>query len=619
MGLQIYANLDAVDLQFGRVQSTTDLRPKEFKQFPVADSTTIDLYLTGQDGLLNIQDYLEVQLGVGEIGARPSAGTWKMLVGAETPIAFDASATALESVISSDINPCAVSLLAPYVYKVKFDSVGLQTLPSVDATDLTPNSSANISTFVIGDATTREEWLIRVFQNPLALTNSWTNTSDGGLRGNLSLGTAGIYELLGSNSSVESTLELELKDVYGNITTVFQVPIRITNEVIGQGATGVAAFGSYATTVELDAVAATAAADTAAALETTIHNTDAVIICNQGDNIQDKWDEAAALTPNGNPLSPTNLASLIVMSGTYGNLFTPSDNYINIVGIGSPTIGDISINGASSGNYATIEGLEIVGYEDAGNYGTIKNIIVGSMHIFVENAGYIQNVKAEQLDFETNNGIIDNCESNSTVTRAFGGFIGNINNGTIKNCTAKAASSFGMQGADGVTENCTGADQAFIGDSSQVDGNIIEGTYRNCRGGNRSFFGQNTSTSFIKEARTNYINCTAAVNSFCFVNTVGAETHFSGTAINCTSGNNGFCRAVDGNTRILAGAIIENCTGGSNSFASTITSTNEGTILRCRTAATGAGAFKAIGTGKVRLCLDGNYNIVNIPATAWPT
>ena len=374
-----------------------------------------------------------------------------------------------------------------------------------------------------------------------------------------------------------------------------------------------AAEGLNTTAIGVNGIAignnATAIIDNYAA---TPHNTDSVIICNQGDNIQDKWEEAAALTPNGNPLSPTNLASLIVMSGTYGSIFTPSDNYINILGIGSPKISDISINGASSLNYATIDGLEIGGYEDAGNYGTIKNIIAVSIYIFVENAGYIQNVKAEQLDFETNNGIIDNCESKSTVTRGFGGFIGSINNGTIKNCTAKAASSFGMQGADGVTENCTGVNQAFIGDTSQVSGNIIEGTYRNCKGGNKSFLGQNTSTSFIKEARTNYINCTAAVNSFCFVNTVGAETHFSGTAINCTSGNNGFCRAVNGNTKILAGAIIENCTGGSNSFASTTASTNEGTILRCRTNQKGANAFRVTGTGKVRLCLDGDFNEVNL-------
>jgi len=459
-----------------------------------------------------------------------------------------------------------------------------------------------------GDATTKEIWLWRLYANPIAFTDVFTNIAGNGVQGTIALSTAGIYDLLGDNASVKTFFEVELTDSVGDIITVMQTEIDLTGEVIGDGFAG---YIPSSTPLSGDIQDFLSAVDYSDA-RSKLLDTDSVIICNQGDNIQDKWEEAAALTPNGNPLSPTNLASLIVMSGTYGNLYTPSDNYINIIGIGSPTIGDISINGASSVNHATIEGLELGTYEDAGNYGTIKNIVVGSMYIFVENAGYIQNVKAGQLDFETNNGTIDNCESNSTVTRGFGGFIGNINNGTIKNCTAKAASSFGMQGADGVTENCTGADQAFIGDSSQVSGNIIEGTYRNCRGGNNSFFGKNTST-IIKECRANYINCTAALNSFCFVNFVGAETHFSGTAINCTSGINAFfSAATNGSTKILADAVIENCTGGTNSFATNLTSTNEGTILRCRTGKKGVNAFQVSGTGKVRLCLDGDYNEVNL-------
>ena len=42
------------------------------------------------------------------------------------------------------------------------------------------------------------------------------------------------------------------------------------------------------------------------------HNTDSVVICNDGDNIQDKYDEAALLTGN--------TKTLIVMAGTYGDL-----------------------------------------------------------------------------------------------------------------------------------------------------------------------------------------------------------------------------------------------------------------------------------------------------------
>ena len=47
------------------------------------------------------------------------------------------------------------------------------------------------------------------------------------------------------------------------------------------------------------------------------HNTDYVVICNDGDNIQDKYDEAALLTGN--------TKTLIVMAGTYGDLSITGD------------------------------------------------------------------------------------------------------------------------------------------------------------------------------------------------------------------------------------------------------------------------------------------------------
>lgn len=412
----------------------------------------------------------------------------------------------------------------------------------------------------------------------------------------------------------------------------------------------------------------------------TPHNTDSVIICNQGDNIQDKLDEAALL------LSGIG-GTLIVMAGQYGNLSLTDDNIqTNIIGIGNPTIGYFDDNatfvstGATYKNFTcsrfvmnrldgnienittdsfylyqnnstgTIKNIKTGTYFECdwnngtikditcgtyfrsdfdGNYGTIKD--VNAETVFVENnLGTVDNVNATgdlitnndgiikncsaggKFELALNNGIIDNCHSNGT-DRGFGGYLGSYNSGTIKNCTAKGEFSFGQQTADGVTENCIGVNKAFVGSRTQVSGNIIEGTYRNCRGGNNSFFGANTSSSDIKTAQTNYINCTAGGNSFCFVNTAGAETHFSGTAINCTSGNNGFCGSVSGITKILADAVIENCTaGGNNSFASNSTSFMEGTILRCRTGKTGANPFRVSVTGKVRLCLDGNYNEVNL-------
>ena len=73
----------------------------------------------------------------------------------------------------------------------------------------------------------------------------------------------------------------------------------------------------------------------------------------------------------------------------------------------------------------------------------------------------IENVKCSSSFYmETNSGIIDGCDG-GTNSRSFGGDLGSINNGTIKNCTAAGNGSFGQQGADGVTENCTAGLYAF--------------------------------------------------------------------------------------------------------------------------------------------------------------
>lgn len=249
MGLQIYANIDATSLATARVQSANDLRPKAFKPLAAGDSTVVDLFLTGQNGLENIQDYPTVRLGIGSLNARPTGGTWDL--GSETNLAYNISAVDLKNAIDAEVDLCSVTELTPFVFKVVFNITGAQTIPAVDASALTPSSSVSIKKLVEGDGSTQEQWLIRIFRNPVALIDSaFTNIAGSGIRGSLNLGTAEVYDLLASASSVDSTIELELTDSNGDVQTIFQVPITITGEVIGDGATGVATFGSYVTSAE---------------------------------------------------------------------------------------------------------------------------------------------------------------------------------------------------------------------------------------------------------------------------------------------------------------------------------------------------------------------------------
>jgi len=243
MGIQIYANIDAVDLPTGRVQSAGDLRPKEFKQLVAGDSAVFDVFLTGQDGLQDIQSYPTVRLGIGEINARPDSGSWAL--GGEE-ITYNASASDVQTSVASEVAPNTTTEVAGFVYKVVFDANGAQTIPAVDASSLSPSSTVSIKRLVTGDASTQEVWLIRIYQNPIALIETgWTNISGSGIRGALNLGTEGIYELLGSASSATTSIELELTDTDGNVQTIFQSSLTIRGEVVGEGVTGVATFDSY--------------------------------------------------------------------------------------------------------------------------------------------------------------------------------------------------------------------------------------------------------------------------------------------------------------------------------------------------------------------------------------
>ena len=606
MGQNLFINFDSETLTNSRCRAADDLRSKKFSPFVAGDSLVFDLFLTGTEGLLNIQDYPVVRMGVGDLNARPESGTYE--VGGFS-LDYNHSAAELEATIESATgNGCTVVELAPFVFKVSFDAVGAQAIPAIDSSDLTPRSTVDRQTLQLGDATTNEIWLWRLYANPVAFTDAFTNIAGDGVRGTIPLSTAGIYDLLGDATSVKTFFEIELTDSLGDIITVLQTRIDLTGEVIGEGFAG---YIPAPTPLSGDIQAFLASADYAAARNNLL-DTDSVIWCNDGDNIQDKYDEAAALTPNGNPLSATNLASLIVTSGTYGNIYTPSDLFVNIIGIGTVTVGSLSLDGASALNYATIDNLTITsGYEDAGNYGVIKNIICGNLSSFVENFGLIQNVKcSSNFYMETNSGIIDGCDG-GTNSRSFGGDLGSINNGTIKNCTAAGNGSFGQQGADGVTENCTAGLYAFASNSNKIVWGAtsgVYGTYKNCTAGDQSFFARNTDQNVTRDMNATYIGCKAGDKSFGFLNSSLSSTSFKGKAINCEAGIQSFVAALNGTGTIEAGAIIENCTAGDNSFGK-LNSSNDGAILRCRA---GQFSFANSGTGVVRLCLDENFNEVNI-------
>ena len=236
MGQSLYINADASNLLAARVRGATDLRNQDFTQFVAGDSLELDLYLVGTSGPLNIQDYAEVRIGLGNLDSRPESGNY--LVGGSDTLAYDHTASELEAVVESQVAEATVTKLTDFVFKVQFDAVGAQTIPSLDFVNLQPRSTVSVTRLVTGDATTKESWLWRIFRDPVAFTSTFTDIADNGIRGTLSLATSGIYDLLAQNEDVRTFFEVELTDTSGNVRTFLQAKVKLNGEVIGHNFSG---------------------------------------------------------------------------------------------------------------------------------------------------------------------------------------------------------------------------------------------------------------------------------------------------------------------------------------------------------------------------------------------
>jgi hypothetical protein len=94
---------------------------------------------------------------------------------------------------------------------------------------------------------------LRIYRNPIALVSDFDALGDDGVRGVLELGTEGIYRLFeGGGVEASTTAELEVTDVNGDIQTLFQIPVTVRGEVLGEGVPAVVAFETLATVSEIE-------------------------------------------------------------------------------------------------------------------------------------------------------------------------------------------------------------------------------------------------------------------------------------------------------------------------------------------------------------------------------
>ncbi len=244
-----FIDTNADTLGAARVISLTNSTQEPIKKFVAGDLRDLNLYFVDGSGAYIDTSLYTVRAGVGGINKRPTGGTWTFTHGGnDSDIAFDAPASTVEAVFDAAPYSLGVSVTSPTtgIYIVKFDAVGAQTLPTSDSYALTPDSSVSVKRLVTGDGSTKEEWIIRLFETPWAYSESWSNITNG-KTGNLNFGTENLFKAFGSANSLAGFFEIELTDSGGNVSTVIQAPTTILGPVIGDGVAGVGSFATYIT------------------------------------------------------------------------------------------------------------------------------------------------------------------------------------------------------------------------------------------------------------------------------------------------------------------------------------------------------------------------------------
>lgn len=244
--MDVYINNAALNLANARVQTQSDLSPIDFAKFVSADQLSINLYVAdGAGGYVDLSTFPTIRVGIGNLDQAPTAGTCEFTEDGTASVVYNVGAAAMQTALDTVTGATtAVSKFGENSWVVKFDAVGAQVLPTTDASGLTPDANVSVVRLVTGDGTTKEEWLIRFFQAPYAYNETWSAISNG-KSGSLNLGTENLISALGSNSSVSAFFEVELTDASNNVSTIAQIPVTVTEQVLGDGVGGSSNFANY--------------------------------------------------------------------------------------------------------------------------------------------------------------------------------------------------------------------------------------------------------------------------------------------------------------------------------------------------------------------------------------
>jgi len=273
-----------------------------------------------------------------------------------------------------------------------------------------------------------------------------------------------------------------------------------------------------------------------------------------GANLLSAYAQAAALTPHGQALSPTNRAVVLVPPGNYdlsaAQLVLDTD-YVDLVGLSTAR-----------------EDQYLFATSDATSRGTVRqtasNVRMENLYLYYTKPSccltYTSTSSAAYFpDSDLSGTVLRNCTFGNN-DYAWSMRTGITYSGVYEDCTGGYYAFGGNYGtAGGTFINCTGGIYAFGGNGT-ASGNFI-----NCTGLNYAF------GSYYGTASGNFINCTGG--NYAFGGEYGTA---SGNFSNCTGGNYAF-----GGYYSTASGTFRNCTGGSDAFGGNYSITNLAKLKDC--------------------------------------
>ena len=164
----------------------TSFAPAQTPVFFQGNTSKVELYILSGAGVGNTPYEVpfpagaSIQLAVGDLNARPTAGTWKLLVGTTETAAlnFDATAlavsTALNAISDVSSNGGVTVSKAGVAYVITWNTYGSKPSITAGPDTLTPASYEAISLVQAGGVSTNEVLMVELRQNPIALGTTWT-------------------------------------------------------------------------------------------------------------------------------------------------------------------------------------------------------------------------------------------------------------------------------------------------------------------------------------------------------------------------------------------------------------------------------------------------------------